>query len=334
LSKSKFVESLREAWHRLLNVFRGVLAPLLDVLRRHRTTGVQGANRSHLFAYRVLGKKTARFLPLFKDVDVNLLRSGMKTSFRAYVNLAVFFCLLLSLATLVLVPCILSLFFRVPALFSVLFGIGASLFVGALVIVAFYIYPIYRADSLKRAMEDGLPFTTGYMAILAGAGVPPASIIRSLAWVDATLPVSIEARTIVRDMELFGADLLSALESSSKRTPSSRFKELLEGFISTVHSGGNLTKYLMERSRQFMRLKRIKLKRFADTLGVLAEFYVALLVAGSLILVVMLAVMAMLGGSGQGLFNPRLLLYILTYIGIPIGSIVFLILLDMISPRR
>jgi len=267
-------------------------------------------------------------------MDVNLLRSGMKTSFKAYVNLTVFFCLLLSLATLVLVPPFLSLFSRVPAFLSVLFGVGASLFVGVFVIVAFYVYPIYRADSFKRALEDGLPFTTGYMAILAGAGVPPASMIRSLARVDASLPVSDEARTIVRDMELFGADLLSALEASSKRTPSVKFKELLEGFIATIHSGGNLTKYLMERSRQFMRLKRINLKRFADTLGVLAEFYVALLVAGPLILVVMLAVMGMLGGSGSGLLNPRLLLYLLTYIGIPIGSIMFLILLDMISPRR
>jgi hypothetical protein len=57
-------------------------------------------------------------------------------------------------------------------------------------------------------------------------------------------------------------------------------------------------------------------------------------VAGPLILVVMLAVMAMLGGGIQGLFNPRLMLYLLTYMGIPLGSTIFLIMLDMISPRR
>ncbi|NIU39909.1 hypothetical protein GWN65_08065, partial [Candidatus Bathyarchaeota archaeon] len=73
---------------------------------------------------------------------------------------------------------------------------------------------------------------------------------------------------------------------------------------------------------------------FADTLGVLAEFYVVMLVAGPLILVVMLAVMAMLGGGGQGLLEPKFLLNLLTYLGIPLGSIVFLIILDMVSPRR
>jgi flagellar protein FlaJ len=84
-----------------------------------------------------------------------------------------------------------------------------------------------------------------------------------------------------------------------------------------------------------MRLKRMALRRLGDTLGVLAEFYVVMLVAGPLILVVMLGVMAMLGGGGMiGGLDPRLLLYLLTYMGIPLGSIVFLILLDVVTPKR
>jgi flagellar protein FlaJ len=217
---------------------------------------------------------------------------------------------------------------------SLLFGVGASLLGGALTLTGFYFYPIYRADALKRRLEDGLPFTAGYMAILAGADVPPDHIFRSLARVGDPLAVSDEARTIVRDVELFGLDILSALESASSRTPSTRFKGLLEGFIATVHSGGSLVKYLTDRSRQFMKLKRIALTRLSDTLGVLSEFYVTVLVAGPLILVVMLSVMVMLGGGMSGLLNPHLLLYLLTYLGIPVGSLVFLIILDAFTPRR
>ena len=83
-----------------------------------------------------------------------------------------------------------------------------------------------------------------------------------------------------------------------------------------------------------MKLKQIALKRFSDTLAVLAEFYVTLMVAGSLIFVVMLAVMAMLGGGGFGPLNSYLLLQLLTYLGLPFGSIIFLIILDMLSPKR
>ncbi len=172
------------------------------------------------------------------------------------------------------------------------------------------------------------------MAILAGADVSPDHIFRSLAQIGAPLAVSDEARNIVRDVELFGFDMLSALESASSRTPSFRVKGLLEGFIATVHSGGSLVKNLTDKSRQFMKLRRIALNRLSDTLGVLAEFYVTVLVAGPLILVVMLSAMAMLGGGAAGLLNPHLLLHLLTYLAIPLGSLVFLIILDIFSPRR
>ena len=287
-----------------------------------------------MLAYRVIGEKTARFLPLFRDVDKNLRRSGTRISFRAYVSLAILMTLLVSISFLTIFPFILISFLHFPLISSLLFGIGASLFAGVSMVIGFYVYPIYRADSLKRNLEDGLPFTTGYMAILAGAGVPPDHIFRSLAQVDAPLAVSNEAKTVIRDVELFGFDIFSALESASNRTPSVKFREFLEGFIATIRSGGNLTKYLMARSRQYMKLKRIAMRRFSDNLGILAEFYVTLFIAGPLLFVVMLAVMAMLGGGGQGLLNPRLLLYLLTYLGIPVGSVVFLIILDAVSPRR
>ncbi len=287
-----------------------------------------------LFAYQFLGKRTVTFLPLFKDADVNLQKSGMKVNFKAYVSLAVLSTMILSTATLIAIPLILLSAFKLSFVSSVLFGLGGSLLAMALTLIGFYIYPLVRADSLRRTLEDELPFMSGYMAILAGAGVPVASIFRSLARVDVSLAISSEARTIVRDIELLGMDVLSALDVASKRTPSARFKDLLEGLTATAHSGGNMAKYLAQRFKHYIGLRRIALRRFADTLGVLAEFYVVMLVAGPLILVVMLAVMAMLGGGGQGLLEPKFLLNLLTYLGIPLGSIIFLIILDMVSPRR
>lgn len=331
---SKIRKRIKRAYRRVKNSFRPHLSTITRRFHRWIESLRLGATKPQVFAYQVVGGMTTRFLPLFKDLDVNLRKSGIKVHFKAYVSAVILTALLLSISVLILVSVLLAFIFKLSLLSSLLFGIGASLFAGALTVIGFYFYPIYRADSLKRTLEDGLPFTAGYMSILAGAGVLPDFIFRSLAQVDASLAVSNEARTIVRDVELFGFDIISALEAASQRTPSERFKELLEGFIATIHSGGSLVKYLRDRSRQYMKLKRIALRRFSDTLTVLAEFYVTLMVAGSLIFVVMLSVMAMLGGGGFGLLDPRLLLYLLTYIGLPIGSVVFLIILDMISPKR
>ncbi len=288
---------------------------------------------AHTTAYHIIGSRANRFLPIFKDLESSLQKTTLKISFKAYVSLTVLATLLLSIAVLVLVPCLLLSVFNILILPAILFGIGASLFATAFSTFGFYIYPIYRADSLKRKLEDELPFTTAYMAILTSAGVSPERIFHSLSNLSVPLAASTEAKDVVRDVNLFGVDIISALQQTSKRTPSERFREMIEGFISTIHSGGNLAAYLREKTRQYMRLKRIGLKKYSDTLSILSEFYVALLLTGPLLLIIMLSVMAMLGGGDLGILSPDLLLNLLTYMGIPLGALIFLIILDTVSPK-
>ena len=285
-------------------------------------------------AFEVIGDRARRLLPIFKGLDSNLQRSGMKVSFRAYVSLTVFCSMLASLAVLAIVPVLTYFAFEVPLFPAFLFGFGGSLLAGAVTTIGFYGYPIYRADAVKRQLEDELPFSTGYMTILTSAGVSPESVFKSISGLPVPLAMSSQAKDVVRDVNLFGSDVISALQEASKHTPSERYRELVEGFISTIHSGGNLSSYLRGKSAQYMKLKRINLKKYSDTLSMLAEFYVAILLTGPLMMVIMLTVMAMLGGGGLGILNPSLLLNMLTYIGIPLGAIVFLIILDASSPKQ
>jgi len=289
--------------------------------------------KPQLFAYHLLGERTNRFLPLFKDMDTGLQKSGLHVGFKPYVSLILLTSLFVSVSTMFLLPLILHLILQVALFPSLFFGVGGGLLAGAITLILFYIYPIYKADGIKRNLDDTMAFTTGYLAILAGAGVSPDKMFCSLSNIPQKLAIVNESKVVVRDVELFGADIITALENASKRASSEKFKELLEGFIATTHSGGNLMSYLLHRSRQNMKLKHIALQKFSDTLGVLSEFYVTLLVAGPLIFVVMFAVMAMLGGFGFGILNPALLLMLLTYIAIPVGSIIFIIILDALTPR-
>jgi flagellar protein FlaJ len=334
MSTTKIRKRLKSEYNRVKNALNRLFSPITSFFSRWIESLKIGATKPQVFAYQLVGGRATQFLPLFKDLDVNLKKSGIKINFKAYISTVILASLLLSTSVMIFVPVLLFFIFKLSLVLSLLFGVGVSLFAGALTVIGFYVYPTYRADSLKRDLEDEMPFTTGYMSILAGAGVPPDFIWRSLAQIDASLAISNVARNVIRDVELFGFDVISALETTSKRTPSERFKEMLEGFISVVYSGGNLVKYLRNRTQEYMKEKSIALKRFSDTLGVLAEFYVTLMVAGSLIFVVMLAVMSLLGSGGFGPLDSRLLLQLLTYIGLPVGSAVFLVILDMASPKR
>jgi flagellar protein FlaJ len=284
-------------------------------------------------AYQLMGDKTARFMPLFKDLDQNLQKSGLKANFKAYVSLTILTSVLITLSVAVAVPIVLFFVFQLPLGSALLFGVGGALFTWALSVVGFYLYPIYRADKHKRELDDELPFTTGYMAILASAGVSPEKIFHSLSALNVPLAASTEAKEVVKNINLFGLDVISALEKTSSRTPSEKLRDTIEGIISTIHSGGNLGAFLREKFKTAMKLKRLSLKKYADSLSVLSEVYIALLLTGPLLLVIMVAIMSVMGGGGLGILSPDLLLSLLTYLGIPVCAVIFLIILDATSPK-
>ena len=284
-------------------------------------------------AYQLMGNKTARFMPLFKDLDQTLQKSGLKINFKAYVSLTVLSSLLITASVAVVLPVLLIFVSNMPIGSALLFGFGGALFTCAFTVIGFYMYPVYCADKHKRELDDELPFTTGYMAILANAGVSPEKIFHSLSNLNVPLAASAEAKEVVKNINLFGLDVISALKKASSRTPSEKFRDTIEGIISTIHTGGNLGGFLRQKFKTAMKLKRLSLKKYADSLSVLSEVYVALLLTGPLLLVIMVSVMSVLGGGGLGILSPDLLLSLLTYLLIPVCAVIFLIILDSTSPK-
>jgi flagellar protein FlaJ len=283
-------------------------------------------------AYQVMGEKSGRFIPLFKDLDRTLQHSGLRINFKAYVSLTVLSSFLITASVAVVVPVVLVVVSHIALASALLFGFGGALFAWAFTVIGFYLYPVYCADNHKRELDDELPFTSGYMTILASAGVPPENIFYSLSNLDVPLAASTEAKEVIKNINLFGLDVISALEKASSRTPSEKFRDTIEGIISAIHTGSDLGGFLREKFRTAMKLKELNLKKYADNLSVLSEVYVALLLTGPLLLVIMVSVMSVLEG-GVGLLSPDLLLSLLTYMLIPVCAVIFLIILDSISPK-
>ena len=284
-------------------------------------------------SYNLMGNKILKFIPLFKDLDQTILKSGLKYNFKAYVSLTILSSLLITLIVGVILPITLFFFLNMSVVSALLFGIGGALFSFAISIFGFYLYPVYRADKRKRELDDEMPFTVGYMSILATAGVSSEKIFSSISTLKDPLAASTEAKEVIANINLFGLDIISALEKVSSRTSSLRFKDIIEGIISAIHSGGDLGTYLRGKFESAMKLKKLSLKKYSDNLSVLSEVYVALLLTGPLILVILVSVMSALGGTDMGLLNPELLLSLLTYLAIPILGTIFLIILDTVSPK-
>jgi len=218
-------------------------------------------------------------------------------------------------------------------LLSALFigGVVALWSAGVAFLVA-YVYPAYVASSKSGKIDNYLPYATSYMSILASAGTPPDRIFKSLASTDLIPVVSDYARNIVRDVNVLGSDLLTAVRKNSESAPSQMMRSVWGGMVATINSGGDIRSFLVAESKELMRYKRTTIRKFLDSLGLVAESYISLLVAFPLILVVMLAIMSSLGGSVGGI-SVVWLMILVTYVLIPVCASVIVLLIDAMSPK-
>ncbi|ATU07900.1 type II secretion system F family protein [Methanohalophilus portucalensis] len=192
----------------------------------------------------------------------------------------------------------------------------------------FILYPALIAGDRKRNIEQILPYAINYMSAMSGAGVLPVELFKSLAKNSIYGEVAVEVRYLVRDMEVLGKDLVTAMKNISLTTPSPMLQEFLQGAITVVTSGGELEPYFKIKTDQYIVENRQRQKEFLETLGLLGETYVTAFVAGPLFLIIVISIMSIMGGANM------LFLYILVYAIVPVGSILFVILISSLTPEE
>lgn len=221
---------------------------------------------------------------------------------------------------------------KIPA-FALVVAVPSLIVSASIALAITYNYPSILAGKKKRAIEEGLPYTVSFMGILASSGVPATRVMRSLALLErANVGLGGESSVMYRDMELLGENMVTALENEAKKNISPLLTGVLEGFVSTIRSGGNLSEYFREQSTGLMRLRRAILKEFVDVLVLVSEVYMSLMVLFPLILIVMLVVMSSIGGGSLGGLTPEDLVPIIVYGMVPGAGVVVLMMLDSLSP--
>ena len=206
-------------------------------------------------------------------------------------------------------------------------NIITGMFVFSAVYKTFLIYPAVMAGERKRRIERMLPYAINYMSSMAGAGVLPLELFRSLASNDIYKDVAVEARYLVRDIEILGLNLVSGMRNLALTTPSPSLQDFLQGAITVITSGGELEPYFKIKTEQYLIENRQKQKEFLETLGLLGETYVTAFVAGPLFMIVVISIMAIMGGA------EMIFLYLIIYAIIPFGSAMFILLISSMTPE-
>ncbi len=283
-------------------------------------------------AYMRLGRILEPLLPRFSELGKTLQKAGMDVSLRMYLATAV----LTTIIGLILgFPVGIGIFYAVNLEFNANVWVGA-LVVGILVplavMIGFYIYPSYVANNRKRALESSLPTASSFLAAMASAGVAPDKAFMALANENIRLEIAKEAEKITRNIELLGYDLLSAMEFAAEHSPSKVYSAFLEGLVSVVTSGGDMTAYLTNETKSLMREKIREEKEFIEGLGVIAELFLVIGVVAPIFFVIMLAVLAIMASDSGN--QGTVLMTLLTYVLIPIGMSVIIVLIDGMQPTE
>ncbi len=195
--------------------------------------------------------------------------------------------------------------------------------------IVYYIYtsiPTVKASIRQSSIDRSIPHAITYLYALSRGGMNMLEIFRSLSMhVHIYGMAAEEFSYIVRDMEYLNCDLLTALKNASNRTPSDKFKDFIDGLISITSTGGDTTAFLKSKSDQYQSVAVREQKTFLDTLGVLAEVYISVFVVGPLFLITILVVLGLIGSGAIDV------VYVVIYGIIPISTIIYLLILQVIS---
>jgi len=250
---------------------------------------------------KLFGRRADKYSPLFESMRKPLSESGMKTLFRTYVSLIFFLPLIGFFASFFTVLFISVAISRTDILMSVLYSAAGAAAVAAVIFATAYLYPMSAANTRKRSIDANMPFAINHMAAIAGSGVPPSTMFKLLTSFGEYGELSKEAEKIVRNIELFGLDVVTSMKEVAKRTPSSVFRELLDGMTTIIETGGNLQLFLKTQSDKALFEYRIKREKYLEVLSTYADFYTAVLIMAPMFLIAILAIMNMIGGDMMGM---------------------------------
>ncbi|MBT8171766.1 type II secretion system F family protein, partial [Candidatus Bathyarchaeota archaeon] len=271
-------------------------------------------------SYRLFGGIAPKFLSGVMEFKVHLAKAGIKIYPETYVSLMF---LIATLTIPISVVAIVLLYFT--QIIFLIFLVPMPLYV----MIGFMVAPSSKASERASALEREMPFAATYVTVMASGGIPPYMSFKRLTDVKLLPATRKEARGLIRDVEIFGVDPLSALESTAKYNPLDVFRDFISGYASTVIIGGDVIHYLETKAQEIFKSGSMRVKAAAERMGMLLETFIIVMVLMSLCFYILFSVESIYD-SGMDM-GSGVIMY--TYVFTPLLSIVFLYLAHGMQPK-
>lgn len=216
-----------------------------------------------------------------------------------------------------------------PLFVTALLSLLLTFIMAGIPTLTMYLMPWYKAGEREREIDTMLPYTVTFMYALSRGGANLLNIMRTVSQSgDVYGEASDEFRLVVRDMEFFDSDIRRALRNAAQESPSKKFTDFIDDLVSIVDTGGDLEGFLYDKTEDFLLEARREQENFLDTLSLMGEIYVTAFVAGPLFVIIIVTVMALIGGSSI------FMLYAIVYGILPLGNVGFAFLIDVLKSGK
>jgi flagellar protein FlaJ len=271
-------------------------------------------------SYRLFGSISPKLLSKMFEFKEHLAKAGIKIYPETYISLM----FLISLMTLPVSIIAIVLIYFTKFLFLI-FLVPVPLYI----MIGFMVAPMSRASERASALEREMPFAATYITVMASGGIPPYMSFKRLTDVELLPATRKEARSLIRDVEIFGVDPLSALEKAAKYNPLDIFRDFVSGYASTVIIGGDVIHFLETKAQDIFKTGSMRVKAAAERLGMLLESFIIIMVLMSLCFYILFSVESIYStGMDMG---SGVIMY--TYVFTPLLSVVFLYLAHGMQPK-
>ncbi len=271
-------------------------------------------------SFRFFGRIAPTFLKRVFEFEDFLQRADMRIYPETYVSL-MFFVATLTLPVSIIAIVLLYLFQFIPLIFLV----PTPLFV----MIIFMLTPLSKAGERSTRLEREMPFAATYVAVMASGGIPPYISFKRLGEAELLPAMSSEARNLVRDVEIFGVDPLTAMRKSAKANPLDIYREFVGGYASTVIIGGDITSFLETKAEELFKTRAARVRAAAERLGMLLESFIIIMVLMSLCFYILFSVESIYSTGMSSISGIMLYTYVFT----PLLSFVFIYLAHGMQPK-
>jgi len=293
----------------------------------------ESVGQIHVFSYKLLNDHVKFMYPKLGSLEKSIKQAMMPIPFEVYVSSMVFFSMIAGVCGIIM-GLVASQFINIqPASVGLLLPLIMGLMLFGMTFGLLQIIPSLRVKNRASKLSEEIPHFIGYMSTLATSGLSLEGIFKAIAKEETNEDIVKDARFIVRNIDILGMDLITAIKDLIHRTPVGPYSELLDGAIITVSTGGDLKQYFNATAKVQLEEKKMLLQKTTESLGSVAEIYTILLIVFPLLAVIMLSIMGIMSPSLGG-FDLLTLMNILTFGVIPLSGILMLIMMDTMVPKR